>query len=240
MNLHKLDRMTVQLLPNQLWVEGSKDMTLFLISDWALDMKNRSSPKEGVRMKIVLKRKIVNELMTTYLPSVLLLLITWMTTFFKPYFFEAALSVNLTTMLVLTTIFIGVMQTLPTTAYIKMIDVWLIFCQLIPFIEVILLTIGEYLRTGDGSGEEQSDVVSEVQKIDQQSEEDEVSTISGQDEVTMGPQTKVAKIPVEAWKENREKRNWVKFAGENETVYIIYKYIFQRRSSCQCLPWFGS
>ena len=123
-------------------MEESRDMTLFVISDWALDLKNASNLEEGVRMKIVLKRKIVNEIMTTYLPSVLLLLITWMTTFFKPYFFEAALSVNLTTMLVLTTIFIGVMQTLPTTAYIKMIDVWLIFCQLIPFIEVVLLTIG--------------------------------------------------------------------------------------------------
>ena len=55
-------------------------------------------------------------------------------------------------MLVLTTIFIGVMQTLPTTAYIEMIDVWLIFCQLIPFIKVVLLTIDTVKQTLADSG----------------------------------------------------------------------------------------
>ena len=43
------------------------------------------------------------------------------------------MTVNLTTMLVMTTIFIAVMDKLPSTAYIKMIDIWLIFGQLIPF-----------------------------------------------------------------------------------------------------------
>ena len=56
--------------------------------------------------------------------------------FFKPAFFEAALGVNLTTMLVMTTIIINVRQILPTTSYLKMFDIWLIICQLIPFIEV--------------------------------------------------------------------------------------------------------
>ena len=105
-------------------------------------------------MTIILKRKIMNEMMTTYLPSVLLILITYATTFFKPYFFEAALSVNLTTMLVMTTIFMTVMQMLPATAYVKMIDIFLIFGQLYPFCEVVLLTMMEYKREGDGSGEE--------------------------------------------------------------------------------------
>ena len=71
------------------------------------------------------------------------MIITFATTFFKSFFFEAALSVNLTTMLIVTTISIGKMQTLPTTAYIRMIDVWLVFCQLVPFAEVILLTAQE-------------------------------------------------------------------------------------------------
>jgi hypothetical protein len=99
-----------------------------------------------------MQRKPLTEILTTYLPSILLLLITFATTMFKPFFFEAALTVNLTNMLVMTTIFIGVMQSLPTTAYVKMIDVWLIGCQLVPFIEVVLLTAMEFHREGDGSG----------------------------------------------------------------------------------------
>ena len=35
------------------------------------------------------------------------------------------------------------MEKLPPTSYVRMVDVWLIFGQLIPFIEVSLLTIIE-------------------------------------------------------------------------------------------------
>ena len=104
-------------------------MTLFLVTHWKLELINKSNPKEGVRMVIVLKRKIMSEMLVTYFPSVLLMAITFATTFFKPFFFEAGLSVNLTTMLVMTTIFISVMEKLPLTSYPKMIDFWLIFCQ---------------------------------------------------------------------------------------------------------------
>merc|ERR1712218_624023 len=84
--------------------------------------------------------------MTTYFPSLLLMMVCFATTFFKPFFFEAALSVNLTTMLVMTTIFISKMEGLPPTSDIKMIDCWLILCQLVPFAQVVLLTTMEYLR----------------------------------------------------------------------------------------------
>ena len=118
--------------------------------------------KEGVSMKLSLKRKVMNELLTTFLPSILLMIITFATTFFKPFFFEAALSVNLTTMLMMTTISIGKMQTLPTVAYIRMIDVWLVFCQLVPFVEVILLTAQDCYRVEE---QEDLDVRSEKDKF---------------------------------------------------------------------------
>ena len=127
---------TLSLLPKKLLMEQSVDMTLFRMEHWELVFKNESVPEEGVSMTIVLRRKILGELMGTYLPSILLMMITFATTFFKPYFFEAALTVNLTNMLVMTTIFASVMEKLPLTSYPKMIDVWLIFCQLVPFAEV--------------------------------------------------------------------------------------------------------
>ena len=92
--------------------------------------------------------------MTTYFPSLLLIAITFATTFFKPFFFEAALSVNLTTMLVMTTIFISKMESLPPTSDIRMIDVWLILAQLLPFIEVVLLTAMEFFRETEIIGKE--------------------------------------------------------------------------------------
>ena len=99
-------------------------------------------------MEIVFKRRLTNEILTTYLPTTLLFLIVFATTKFKAFFFEAALTVNLTTMLVLTTIFIAIMDRVASTAYVKMIDIWLIFAQLIPFTEVVLLTLLESYREG--------------------------------------------------------------------------------------------
>ena len=66
-----------------------------------------------------------------------------------PHIFQAALTVNLTTMLVMTTIFISKMDGLPPTSAIKMIDIWLIMCQLVPFCEVVLLTAIEYNSGGE-------------------------------------------------------------------------------------------
>ena len=128
-----LDAPTMRLIPKQLWMEQNPDMNLFFMHGWEFGYKEK-----GLRMRIFLKRKIMSEMLTTYLPSFLLLMITFATTFFKPVFFEAALTVNLTNMLVMTTIFISVMEKLPLTSYPKMVDFWLIFCQLVPFSEVIL------------------------------------------------------------------------------------------------------
>ena len=139
-----LDKATVKLIPDQLNMKQEIDMSIFHITTWNLDFKAKG--KEGLQMSITMRRKVTSEIMTTYFPSMLLTTITFATTFFKPFFFEAALSVNLTTMLVMTTIFISKMESLPPTSDIKMIDIWLILCQMVPFAEVILLTAMEYNR----------------------------------------------------------------------------------------------
>ena len=46
----------------------------------------------------------------------------------------------------MTTIFISKMESLPSTSATKMIDIWLILCQMVPFAEVVLLTAMEYNR----------------------------------------------------------------------------------------------
>ena len=141
---------TVSLIPSRINMEQELDMAIFHISNWNLGFKTNG--KEGLEMSITMRRKIIGELMTTYFPSILLIAITFATTFFKPFFFEAALSVNLTTMLVMTTIFISKMESLPQTSYMKMIDIWLILCQLAPFAQVVIVTSMEYFRKDDYVG----------------------------------------------------------------------------------------
>jgi hypothetical protein len=60
------------------------------------------------------------------------------TLFFKEQQLQFSISSCLTIMLVMYTMFQGVNNTLPGTAYLKFIDVWLLFCLTMPF--VVFLT----------------------------------------------------------------------------------------------------
>ena len=57
-------------------------------------------------------------------------------------------------------VFISKMDGLPPTSAIKMIDIWLIMCQLVPFAEVVLLTAIEYNSGGEqgANGEKQKTI----------------------------------------------------------------------------------
>merc|ERR1712051_376598 len=110
---------------------------MFTITNLTLTKEKNTST---VYMALKLKRKVVTELMTTYLPTVLLLLITLVTIFFDKDLFGDVIAVNLTIMLVMTTIFTSKIEELPPTSDMKMIDIWLIFCLVVPFLEVILRT----------------------------------------------------------------------------------------------------
>merc|ERR1711954_53910 len=127
-------------LPISFWELNSEDtdLTMFTIQNLTL-----SENANMVYMALKLKRKIAMELLTTYLPTILLLLITFVTVFFDKDLFGDAIAVNLTIMLVMTTIFTSKIEELPPTSDMKMIDIWLIFCLVVPFLEVILRTVIE-------------------------------------------------------------------------------------------------
>jgi len=154
--IRDLERSITQVTPNKIMMEGSTVLTQYIITYWKLDYIDKDEKSKGINMVIILKRRIMNEILTTYLPTFLILTMVYATNFFKPFFFESVISVNLTALLVLTTLFISVSGALPPTAYVKMVDIWLIFAQLIPFCEVILHTYMDMMRTeGDDDDEEE-------------------------------------------------------------------------------------
>ena len=59
----------------------------------------------------------------------------------QPSDFEANVTVNVTTLLVLTTLFISISDSLPRTSYVKAVDIWLITNLMIPFLEIILQSL---------------------------------------------------------------------------------------------------
>ena len=149
----KLDKYGVIIHPYEIEMSGATVLTQYIVTYWSFDYANNTDHSAGLRVTLVLKRRIMNELLTSYLPTILILIIVYATNYFKDFFFEAVVSVNLTSLLVLTTLFISVSGSLPKTSYVKLIDVWLIFAQLIPFAEVLLHTYMDSLR-GEEEGQE--------------------------------------------------------------------------------------
>ena len=135
-----MDRDKLQRKFSQMTLED-RDLTMFTIQNLTL-----SENANIVIMALKLKRKVATELLTTYLPTILLLLITFVTIFFGKDLFADAIAVNLTIMLVMTTIFTSKIEELPPTSDMKMIDIWLIFCLVVPFTEVILRTAIECIN----------------------------------------------------------------------------------------------
>ena len=135
----------VSLTPGFLEYIGPEELTQYYVKKYLIGETSLKNAK-GLSVSITFGRRLLGTILTVYLPTVLLNVIGHATNFFKPFFFEAVVTVNLTAMLVLTTMFINVSNNLPKTSYVKMIDVWLIFNLLLPFIEVLVHTYMDALR----------------------------------------------------------------------------------------------
>ena len=72
-------------------MSGQVELMQYSVKNWIIE----ESPS-GVVVTLVLGRKILNELLTTYLPTSLLIIIVHTTNYFKDFFFEAIVTVNLT------------------------------------------------------------------------------------------------------------------------------------------------
>ena len=77
---------------------GPVDLTQYFVRNTAMEHYEK-----GVRVKIVFGRRLLSNILTVYVPTILLNVMGHVTVYFKPFFFEAIITVNLTVMLVLTT-----------------------------------------------------------------------------------------------------------------------------------------
>ena len=126
-------------------------------------LKASTHGNKGVQVDIVFSRRLLNQIITVFVPCIALCIVAFSTilyrvrdlfkhdktlqaAFFQVEEFEAVVTVNVTVLLVLTTLFISVSNSLPRTAYIKMIEIYLIFTLFMPFCEVLLITVLDGLR----------------------------------------------------------------------------------------------
>ena len=87
MEIRELEQSTVTLIPKLVFMKSDTVLVQYIISKWSLDYRNSSkrwvhffklnscfyfkgNPNEGIYLNIVMNRRIINEVLTTYLPSV--------------------------------------------------------------------------------------------------------------------------------------------------------------------------
>lgn len=85
-------------------------------------------------IKILIKRLLGQHLLATFFPTICIMIISCMTLVIDMAHFEASIMVALTAMLVMHTLYQSTADVLPTTGYIKLIDIWLIFGLVLPFV----------------------------------------------------------------------------------------------------------
>ena len=125
-----------------LGLQRGKELMQYMIIKYAM----RNIESSNVQLSMTLGRKILSQMLTIYLPSSIIIVVVYSTNYLKQFFFEAIVSVNLTAMLVLTTIVLGVSGDLPTTSYVKYVEIWLLFSLFVPFIYVLLHIFIDNLR----------------------------------------------------------------------------------------------
>jgi hypothetical protein len=121
---------TIKLLVDSLNYEGPKDLTQYFIRSKNMILRAND---ESIVVTVRLGRRLIGTILTVFLPTIVMVIMSQATNYFKPFFFESVITVNLTIILVLATMFLAISQSLPTTSYVKMLDLWFIMVILVPF-----------------------------------------------------------------------------------------------------------
>ena len=123
---------------------GSSKLEQFWITNVELISTKNNAEIIG---KISFKRIPWFHISTTYAPIVCLFIMVLATLFIDTSHFEATIMIALTGMLVMQTLFTSISSSMPETAYLKLLDYWLIFGLIMPFLVFVVLVIWELMAT---------------------------------------------------------------------------------------------
>ena len=134
----------VNLVPGKIEFKGrSETSPQFQIHIDTLKQENNGSRIQGL---IHLKRIPIYHILCTYLPTCCILLMAIITLYIDESHFDSTIMVTLTSMLVMYTLFQSISDSMPPTAYLKLLDVWFIFGLIMPFIIFIVEVAWELLQ----------------------------------------------------------------------------------------------
>ena len=135
----------IKLISKDLEYLGKKFLTQYEVLGTVMDTQTVGKTQQLI-VEITLGRQLLGTILNVFIPTIVLNLISYTTNFYKDDFFETVIAINLTTMLVIVTLFVSVSENLPPTSYMKMMDIWLLFNLFVPFLLILIHTYMENLR----------------------------------------------------------------------------------------------
>ncbi|KAG0726719.1 Gamma-aminobutyric acid receptor subunit rho-3 [Chionoecetes opilio] len=125
--------------------EGNPNLVEYFVGDVDIDFRNdRDFAVMFVKLQLLRRSGFI--IMNVYIPSLLLLVISYLTLYFTPTNFQVRVLASLTSLLVMATLFTQASSSLPKTSYFKMVDVWLLSSIFFIFIIIVLHTIIDRVR----------------------------------------------------------------------------------------------
>ena len=124
----------IELFPGDVNYTGEDKLVQFQVHKPRMVLKG----KHLLVVEMSFQRMFLYHLVSTFLPTLCLLIVSIITMYIDESHFEATIMVSLTSMLVMYTLFQSHTDSLPQTAYIKMIDIWFLHGLVVPFFVFIL------------------------------------------------------------------------------------------------------
>lgn len=120
---------------NSFEVPNEMSVAEYSINEWTIE---KDCSTKAIRIKMVLERKFFCIFMITFLPTILMNIINQASNHINgDSKFDMIITVNITSMMVLASIYVSVSSSLPSTPTIKPVEWWLLFNLSYPFLVII-------------------------------------------------------------------------------------------------------
>ena len=119
--------------------ENVTEVGQYVVKTWRVDTEiNMKTGHNMTRITMELSRNLESIFMATYLPTLLMNLINQASNYIPGDKYDMIYTINITCMMVLASIYLSVSSSLPVTADIKPVEVWLLFNLAYPFVTILV------------------------------------------------------------------------------------------------------
>ena len=132
------DNMLTNLKLKAITYKGPRSVGQYVVRKWSMESGFVTDERVGLTITVQLGRNMFSIIMVTYLPTILMNIINQVTNYVTDADkYGLVITVNITCMMVLASVYLSVSNSLPKTVSIKPVEIWLLFNLAYPFMVIV-------------------------------------------------------------------------------------------------------